>query len=136
MCTKLVVTNGCFDLFHVGHLRLLKRASEYGDLIVLVNSDASVKRLKGPLRPIIPQEQRIEILQSIKYVDHVALFDEDTPENQIKYLLPDYLIKGPGYTVEQVAGHQFAEKTIILEDLAVTSTSYIIDAVRDLHLTY
>lgn len=123
---KLVVTNGCFDLFHVGHLSLLQRASELGELIVLVNSDESVKRLKGPTRPIIPQDQRVAIIKAIRYVSHVQLFDSDTPEELIKIIQPDYLVKGPGYTKEQIAGHQYAKETIILQHGSAVSTSTII----------
>ena len=120
---KLVVTNGCFDLFHVGHLRLLEYASQFGDLIVLVNSDSSVKRLKGSNRPVIPQDQRVEILKSIKYVTDVYLFYTDTPEQLIKNMSPDYLIKGPGYTKEQIAGHQYAGEVLIFDQDSPISTT-------------
>jgi D-beta-D-heptose 7-phosphate kinase/D-beta-D-heptose 1-phosphate adenosyltransferase len=93
---KTVFTNGVFDLLHAGHVRLLEFARSQGDyLIVAVNSDASVRRIKGPERPIIPAEERAEILRSLRGVDEVRIFDEDTPVALIRRLRPDVLVKGP-----------------------------------------
>ncbi|MFA6269115.1 MAG: adenylyltransferase/cytidyltransferase family protein [archaeon] len=89
----IVTVNGCFDLLHVGHIRFLKKASEYGELIVLLNSDLSIKRLKGPTRPILPQNERIEMLTSLACVSKVILFDDDTPLRVLEEIKPDIHIK-------------------------------------------
>ncbi len=102
---KVVFTNGCFDLLHVGHVRYLDQASSLGDvLIVGVNSDASVKRLKGPTRPIQNENDRAEILASLKSVHHTVLFTEDTPYNLISAVKPDVLVKGGDWKPEQIVG--------------------------------
>src|SRR5215467_3309649 len=92
---RVVFTNGCFDLLHPGHLRGFEMARELGDvLIVGLNSDASVRQLKGPDRPVIPERERAEILAALESVDAVVIFDELTPQNVIARLLPDVLVKG------------------------------------------
>ena len=103
----IVMTNGCFDLLHKGHVTYLNEARKLGDrLIVALNSDASVKRLKGDNRPIMDESSRATVLASLSAVDWVILFDENTPENVIQELLPDILVKGSDYTVDQIAGAQ------------------------------
>jgi len=93
---NLVFTNGCFDILHPGHIRLLRWARQQGDcLIVGVNSDASIRRLKGRNRPIMPLADRVEMLRAIQWVDCVTVFDEDTPVKLIERLRPDVLVKGP-----------------------------------------
>lgn len=100
-----VFTNGCFDLLHRGHIRLLEFAASLGDeLIVGINSDASVRKLKGPGRPVVPCEDRVAMLQSIRWVDRVYVFDEETPEGLIAELQPDVLIKGPGIDPGRIPG--------------------------------
>ncbi|MDF2530030.1 MAG: Bifunctional protein hldE [Gammaproteobacteria bacterium] len=102
---KVVMTNGCFDILHAGHIDYLRAAREAGDrLIIAVNDDASVKRLKGPERPINSLEHRMKLLEALSFVDWVVPFTEDTPERIISYLLPDILIKGADYQVHQIAG--------------------------------
>lgn len=102
---RLVMTNGCFDLLHVGHLRYLEAAAALGDrLIVAVNSDASVKRLKGPSRPVNDTATRMEVLAGLRAVDWVTVFEEDTPQRLIAAVAPDVLVKGGDYTVAQIAG--------------------------------
>jgi len=102
---KIVFTNGCFDIIHAGHVRYLSAARELGDrLVVGLNSDASVRRLKGPKRPVAPQDDRAEVLAALEAVDAVTLFDDDTPEALISLLLPDILVKGADWAVEQIAG--------------------------------
>ncbi|MCA9842094.1 MAG: adenylyltransferase/cytidyltransferase family protein [Vampirovibrionales bacterium] len=97
----LVTTNGCFDLMHVGHLRYLKAARAFGDrLVVLLNSDASVRRLKGPSRPILPEDERAELLDGLACVDHVGIFDEDTPERWLEALKPNIHVKGGQYSAD------------------------------------
>ena len=106
--SKTVFTNGCFDLLHVGHLRYLQEARALGDkLIVGLNSDASVKRLKGQERPIVPQDERREMLLGIKPVDEVIIFDEDTPLRLIQEVGPDILVKGGDWAVSQIVGSDF-----------------------------
>ncbi len=104
---RIVMTNGCFDILHKGHVSYLKRARALGDrLIVAVNSDRSVSALKGPTRPIVPLEARMELLAALDCVDFVVPFDEDTPQRLIAKILPDVLVKGGDYQVEQIAGHE------------------------------
>tara|TARA_Y100001968_G_C19418334_1_gene750275 strand:- start:435 stop:1832 length:1398 start_codon:yes stop_codon:yes gene_type:complete len=107
---KVGFTNGCFDIFHIGHLSLLKQSKEECDyLIVGLNSDKSVQKLKGDERPINDQKSRLEILESIKYVDEVRIFDEDTPEELIYKISPDVLIKGEDYEESQIIGSEFVK---------------------------
>jgi rfaE bifunctional protein nucleotidyltransferase chain/domain len=107
---KTVFTNGCFDILHLGHADYLARAAELGDvLIVGLNSDASISRLKGPSRPICDQSSRSFLLASLAAVDGVVIFDEDTPENLIRIVKPDYLVKGGDYTPKDIVGAGFVE---------------------------
>lgn len=102
---RLVFTNGCFDLLHRGHVSLLERARALGDLLVVgLNSDASVRRLKGPGRPLVPVEDRAYLLASLRPVDAVTIFEEDTPLALIRALLPDVLVKGADYRPDEVVG--------------------------------
>jgi D-beta-D-heptose 7-phosphate kinase/D-beta-D-heptose 1-phosphate adenosyltransferase len=111
---RVIFTNGCFDVLHKGHLTLLKEARSLGDkLIVGLNSDASVKRLKGNNRPINDQQTRLEQLGLIPYVDQVIVFDQDTPYKLIKQLKPDMIVKGGDYTVEEIVGHDLAPVHIV-----------------------
>jgi D-glycero-beta-D-manno-heptose 1-phosphate adenylyltransferase len=107
---KVVFTNGCFDLLHVGHVRYLAEAKKLGDFLVVgVNSDESVQRLKGPTRPIQNQQDRAEILKALAAVDETVIFTEDTPENLIKAIRPDILVKGGDWSVEQIVGGSFVQ---------------------------
>jgi len=107
----IVFTNGCFDILHVGHKRYLEQASTLGDIFVIgVNSDASVKRLKGPNRPVNPEQDRMEILSALSFVDYVVLFDEDTPYELIKKIQPDVLVKGGDYKPDEVVGKDIVEE--------------------------
>ncbi|MBN1848964.1 MAG: D-glycero-beta-D-manno-heptose 1-phosphate adenylyltransferase [Deltaproteobacteria bacterium] len=102
---KIVFTNGCFDILHIGHLRYLYKAKQLGDfLMVGLNSDRSVRSIKGPERPIIPQDQRAEMLAAIGFVDGVILFDEDDPLELIKQLMPDILVKGEDWSEDDIIG--------------------------------
>lgn len=104
---KVVMTNGCFDILHAGHCQYLRQASELGDrLIVAVNDDASVSRLKGPTRPINNLQGRMDVLASLAAVDWVVDFSEDTPQRLIARVLPDILVKGGDYRPEEIAGGQ------------------------------
>ena len=104
---KLVFTNGCYDILHRGHLELLAKAADMGNILIVgVNTDASVKRLKGDDRPINHEQDRAFQLASLLCVDAVCLFDEDTPENLIKSIHPDVLVKGGDYTIDTIVGAQ------------------------------
>ena len=104
---KTVFTNGCFDVLHVGHVRYLKEAKKLGDrLVVGLNSDASVRRLKGKSRPLVNQENRKEVLEALESVDEVIVFDEDTPLELINRVKPQVLVKGGDYKIEDIVGHE------------------------------
>ena len=102
---RIVFTNGCFDIMHAGHAQYLEEARSMGDvLIVAMNSDASVRRLKGPKRPVIGQQDRALMLAALESVDYVVIFEEDTPYEVIKILEPDLLVKGGDWTPDQIVG--------------------------------
>lgn len=105
---KVVFTNGCFDILHVGHVKYLQEAKAQGDILVVgINADASVRKLKGKERPIQSEEDRGEVLSALACVDFVAIFEEDTPENLIKLIKPDILVKGGDWKVDQIVGSDF-----------------------------
>jgi rfaE bifunctional protein nucleotidyltransferase chain/domain len=108
----VVFTNGCFDILHRGHFELLKYCHSLGSVVVGVNTDKSVKRLKGKERPFFNELDRIFMLKACKYVDEVLLFDEDTPYNLIKQVKPDIIVKGGDYKPSQVVGNDLAEVVI------------------------
>jgi rfaE bifunctional protein nucleotidyltransferase chain/domain len=131
---RIVFTNGCFDLLHLGHVAYLEEASKLGDvLIVGLNSDASVQRLKGPSRPIQPQEARARILAALEFVEAVVVFDEDTPLRLIQRIAPDVLVKGGDYTPETVVGADFVRErggeVVILPFIPGYSTTGLIERV-------
>jgi len=108
---KFVFTNGCFDLIHPGHVALLREARKQGDfLMVAINSDRSVRGLKGEGRPVQNEADRAEVLAAMRHVDGVVIFDEETPAEIIEALKPDVLVKGGDYTPEQVVGREVVEK--------------------------
>lgn len=103
---KVVFTNGCFDLLHLGHIDYLSKAADLGDILLIgLNTDASVSRIKGPQRPILDEYARAMMLASLQFVDAVVLFDEDTPYELIKRVQPDVLVKGKDYKAEDVVGY-------------------------------
>ena len=110
--TKIIFTNGCFDILHRGHYELLKYCSSLGRVIVGLNSDSSVTDLKGPSRPFFKQEDRIFALMSCRYVDEVVVFNENTPYNLIKSISPDIIVKGGDYVADRVVGSDLAEVRI------------------------
>lgn len=129
---KLVFTNGCFDVLHRGHIYYLSRARELGDLLVLgLNSDESVSRLKGPGRPVNQQQARAEVLGGLAFVDHIVIFTEDTPLNLINAVRPHVLIKGGDYKVDEIVGYQevksWGGKVTTIPLLEGYSSSSIID---------
>jgi rfaE bifunctional protein nucleotidyltransferase chain/domain len=131
---KIVFTNGVFDLIHAGHVDYLIKAKKMGDvLIVGLNSDGSVKRIKGDKRPILGQEERAFILSNLKPVDYVVLFDEDTPEKLISEIIPDILVKGADWSIEKIVGKDVVErnggKVVNIEFVNEQSTSKVIDSI-------
>jgi len=133
---KVVMTNGCFDIIHRGHATYLKQARALGDrLIVAVNSDDSVSRLKGPNRPINSLEDRMAVLSALGSVDYVVSFSEDTPQKLISRVLPDILVKGGDYKVEEIAGHREVlnngGKVIIIPFVDGKSTTGIVNKIRN-----
>jgi D-beta-D-heptose 7-phosphate kinase/D-beta-D-heptose 1-phosphate adenosyltransferase len=131
-----IFTNGCFDLLHIGHIELLKYSKSLGDyLVVGINSDNSVKKLKGISRPINNEFTRKTILESIKYVDEVVIFDEDTPIELIKRIQPNIIVKGGDYTKENVVGYEL-ERTGLLEVkifnyIENNSTTLIVERIKN-----
>jgi D-beta-D-heptose 7-phosphate kinase/D-beta-D-heptose 1-phosphate adenosyltransferase len=131
---SIVMTNGCFDILHAGHVTYLEQARRLGDrLIVAVNDDDSVGRLKGPTRPVVPLEHRMTVLAGLAAVDWVVPFSEDTPARLIGRVKPDILVKGGDYRPDEVAGHEHAARVEIVELMDGCSTSTIIDTIRTHH---
>ena len=130
---RVVFTNGCFDILHAGHIDLLSRARALGDaLVVAINTDASVGRMKGPGRPIIPQQERAELLGGMEMVDFVCTFDEDAPLKAILHIRPDVLVKGADWTaniVGQVEVEGWGGKVVALPLIVGCSTTGIIERV-------
>jgi len=131
---KIVFTNGVFDLIHAGHVDYLSKAKNLGNvLIVGLNSDDSVKKIKGDKRPILKQDERAFILSNLKPVDYVIFFDEDTPEKLISEIIPDILVKGADWAIEKIVGKDVVEKNggrvMNIEFINDQSTSKIIDLI-------
>ncbi len=132
---RIVFTNGCFDLLHSGHLALLESASKHGDVLVLaINSDDSVRRLKGPERPLVPQAERAALLAALSFVDAVTVFDEDTPLETLKAVRPHVLVKGADYRPDQVVGREFVEsnggRVALVPLVPDKSTSALVERIR------
>lgn len=107
---KVVFTNGCFDLIHSGHVDYLTKAREMGDVLILgLNTDSSVKRIKGDKRPILKQDERAFILSNLRPVDYVTFFEEDTPAEIINELIPDILVKGADWAIDKIVGREVVE---------------------------
>jgi D-beta-D-heptose 7-phosphate kinase/D-beta-D-heptose 1-phosphate adenosyltransferase len=132
---RIVLTNGCFDLLHAGHLSLLSQAAKLGDVLVLaINSDASVRRLKGPERPLVPQEDRAAVLAALGFVDAVTIFDEDTPLEVLQSVRPHVLVKGGDYKLEQVVGRELVEsaggRVVLVPLTPEKSTTALVERIR------
>ena len=131
---KVVFTNGCFDLLHSGHVFLFREAKKLGDvLIVAVNDDASVRKIKGPRRPIFPLRERLEILDAIQVIDYLIPFSQETPKKVISSLLPDVLVKGGDWNMNEVVGREevisAGGKVVLLPHLEGQSTSQILSRI-------
>ena len=133
---RIVFTNGCFDLLHVGHVRYLEQAKNLGDLLVVgINSDSSVRGLKGSLRPILPVEERAEILSGLACVDFISVFDEPTPLELISLLRPHVLVKGGDWSKEQIVGREVVEglggEVVTIPFVEGASTSNVIEIILE-----
>lgn len=133
---KVIFTNGCFDLLHGGHIHLFREAKKYGDvLVVAVNDDVSVKKIKGASRPIFPLEERLEVLEAVGDIDYLVSFSEETPQKIIASLLPDILVKGGDWKRKQVVGKQEVEeaggKVVIVRYKKGYSTSSLIKKIKN-----
>ncbi len=134
---QLVFTNGCFDLLHVGHVRYLQQARALGDaLLVAINSDRAVRALKGPERPLMREEERAEMLAALSAVDFVTIFDDVSPRQLIAELLPDVLVKGGDYKLDEIHGREEVEaaggRVFALPFVSGYSTSALIERLRRL----
>jgi len=131
MNNNVIFTNGCFDILHTGHVQLLKEckklAGDNGKVIVGLNSDTSVKKLKGESRPINDQESRKLLLESLRFVDEVIIFEEETPELLIEKIRPDILVKGGDYSIDQIVGKQYAKKVVVFPYVDGKSTTNTIE---------
>ena len=133
---RVVFTNGCFDLLHRGHTRLLQQARELGDLLIVgLNSDASVRRVKGPSRPVLSEEERAEVLSALASVDYVVFFDDPDPGSTIAALQPDVLAKGADWAKDQIVGRETVEgrggRVVTIPLVEGLSTSGIIDRILE-----
>lgn len=127
----IVFTNGCFDILHRGHVTYLKHAKALGDILVLgLNSDASVKRLKGPSRPVNNEQDRAVVLEALECIDYIVIFEEDTPLNLIKNVMPDILVKGGDYKAEDVVGKEYAGRVEIIDFVEGYSTTSTINKLK------
>lgn len=131
---KIVFTNGCFDILHAGHIDYLTKAKTLGDILVVgVNSDKSVRVIKGGRRPIIPEQERALIISNLKPVDYVTLFDEPTPRELIELLIPDILVKGADWDLEKIVGRDVVEanggKVLTINFVNDQSTTKIIKTI-------
>ncbi|MBO7445559.1 MAG: D-glycero-beta-D-manno-heptose 1-phosphate adenylyltransferase [Bacteroidales bacterium] len=132
---KIVFTNGCFDVLHYGHVHYLAQARQLGDLLVVgLNSDASVRRLKGESRPVNPEQARAFVLAALEMVDYVCLFEEDTPYELIAAVKPDVLVKGGDYAVDNIVGSDIVKgrdgKVVVLPFVEGFSSSSIIEKLK------
>ncbi|MCD6441397.1 MAG: D-glycero-beta-D-manno-heptose 1-phosphate adenylyltransferase [Candidatus Marinimicrobia bacterium] len=127
---RVVFTNGCFDLLHVGHLELLEQCRSFGDILVVgINTDRSLKIIKGPDRPILPQEDRARLVASLEMVDYVVLFDEETPFEILSQIKPNILVKGGDYKFDEIVGRDIVDEVKIIPFVKGKSSTSIIDKI-------
>lgn len=128
---KIVFTNGCFDLIHPGHIKILKKAKASGDILIVgLNSDKSVKTNKGKKRPLLNQKARVTVLSAIEYIDYITIFDQKTPYSLIKKIQPDVLVKGQDWGKNQIVGRKIAKKVIQIKLTKGYSTTNIINKIK------
>lgn len=132
---RIAFTNGCFDILHAGHVTYLQAAKAAGDVLVLaLNSDSSVRAIKGEKRPLVPEDQRAQVVAALVSVDYVTIFTEDTPLELIRYLKPDILVKGGDWTEEQLAGgddvKSWGGKVLLIPVVPGVSTTNIVEKIR------
>lgn len=132
---RIVFTNGCFDIIHAGHVKYLAEAKKLGDILFLgLNSDQSVRRLKGASRPINSEADRASVLSALRSIDYVVVFGEDTPENIIRTIRPDVLVKGGDYKIENIVGADFVKseggEVVTIDFVAGKSTTKIIEKMK------
>ena len=135
---KIVFTNGCFDILHVGHTRYLREAKKIGDILVLaLNSDSSVRAIKGERRPLVPEDERADVVASLESVDYVTIFSEVTPLELIEYLKPDILVKGGDWAEEDIVGRESVKRwggrVVIIPEIKEASTTNIIEKVINVY---
>lgn len=133
---RIVFTNGCFDLLHVGHTRYLETAKSYGDvLVVAVNSDRSVRQIKGDKRPVLPENERAELLAALSTIDYVLIFDEPDPCYILSKIIPHILVKGGDWSTDAVIGRDIVEnaggRVILVPEIPGRSTSAIIQSIQE-----
>lgn len=128
---KIVFTNGCFDLLHAGHISVFEKARALGDVLVVgLNSDASVRRLKGKTRPLVSEKYRARVISALRAVDYVTIFDEETPEKLIRFLRPDILVKGGDYKTQEIVGRQWVKKVVRIKLVDGLSTTQLVEKIR------
>ena len=135
---KIAFTNGCFDIIHVGHVRYLKEAKKMADVLVLaLNSDSSVRAIKGEKRPLVSEEERAETLAAFEFIDFITIFDELTPLELINYLQPDVLIKGGDWQEEKIVGREEIKKwggrVAIIPEVSGKSTTNIVEKIKKMY---
>jgi len=135
---KIAFTNGCFDILHVGHVRYLREAKKIGDILVLaLNSDSSVRAIKGEERPLVSEEERAEVLAALEFIDFVTIFPELTPLELINYLKPDILIKGGDWPEDKVVGREEVKKwggrVAIIPEVEGKSTTNIVEKIKKVY---
>ncbi|NTW06841.1 MAG: D-glycero-beta-D-manno-heptose 1-phosphate adenylyltransferase [Syntrophaceae bacterium] len=135
---KIAFTNGCFDILHVGHVRYLREAKKTADVLVLaLNSDSSVRSIKGEKRPLVAEEERAEILAALEFIDFVTIFEELTPQELITYLRPDVLIKGGDWPEDKVVGRDDVKKwggrVILIPEVKGKSTTNVVEKIKEVY---
>ena len=135
---KIAFTNGCFDILHVGHVRYLREAKKAGDILVLaLNSDSSVRAIKGEERPLVSEEERAEVIAALEFIDFVTIFPELTPLELINYLKPDILIKGGDWPEDKVVGREEVKKwggrVVIIPEVEGKSTTNIVEKIKKVY---
>lgn len=135
---KIAFTNGCFDILHVGHVRYLREAKKTADILILaLNSDSSVRSIKGEKRPLIPEEERAEILSSLEFIDFITVFPELTPLELINFLKPDIIIKGGDWDEDKIVGRDEVKKwggrVVIIPEVEGKSTTNIVEKIKKVY---